>query len=108
MATLVQHGPTPKFGVPLARGRYSALIEGRYTKVPGVTAAGVKRVRWNSDRAAKQHAEMLGMRTAFVTWFLETWVALGGSYAHGARAFTAYPYRRLQRQLRIQRRRAKA
>lgn len=103
MSTLVQHGPTPKFSVPLARGRYSALIEGRYTKVPGLTAAGVKRVKWNSDRGAKQHAEMLGMRTAFVCWYIETWMALGGTYAQAVRAFTEYPYRRLQRQLRVKR-----
>ena len=99
MATEVRHGPDPKFKVKLARGRYSVLIEGRYTMVDGVAAAGAKRIRFESKRPPKRRAEMLALRTAFVCWFLAEWRAQGGRWTDGIRAFTQYPFRRLQRQI---------
>jgi hypothetical protein len=100
MSTEVAHGPHPKFTARLQRGRYRIIVEGRYTHTPGLTAAGVKTVTWNSTRPAKRQAELLGLRTAFLCWFMETWVELGGTWAEGVRAITGYPFARLQRQRR--------
>ncbi len=100
MASEVVHGPQPKFKAPLAPGRYGLCIGGRYTTIPGLTAVGVQQVNWNSKRAVKRQAEALGMRTAFVCWFMATWVSLGGTWAGGVRAIRDYPFRRLKKQLR--------
>jgi len=105
MSTAVKHGEHPKFTATLSPGRYRVVVEGRYTQTPGLTAAGVKSVRWNSDRPGKRQAELLGLRTAFLCWFIETWVALGGSWAEGVRHVTGYPFARLQRQRRKARKR---
>lgn len=100
MSTEVVHGPRPRFRARLQRGRYRIVVEGRYTHTPGLTAAGVKAVRWNSVKPGKRQAELLGLRTAFLCWFLETWVELGGSWASGVRHVTGYPFARLQRERR--------
>lgn len=103
MSSEVRHGPHPRFKAPLARGRYGLTLRGRYTKINGLTAVGVTQVNWNSARPIKRQAELLGMRTAFVCWFMATWKALGGSWAGGVRAITQYPFRRLKGQLKTRR-----
>lgn len=103
MSTEVKHGPHPRFKAPLAKGRYGLTIRGRYTKIDGLTAAGVTEVRWNSTRAVKRRAELLGMRTAFVCWFMAEWRHCGGSWAAGKRALTKYPFWRLRTQLLLRR-----
>jgi hypothetical protein len=99
MSSEVSHGPKPKWTVALAKGRYGLELHGRYTKVDGWTAVGVKRVRWCSNRPVKRRSELLGMRTAFVTWFLAQWLAEGGKWTDGIRALTSYPFARLRREL---------
>ena len=106
MATVVRHGPHPRFrGVKLGRGWYTVTVVGHYTTTPGVTAAGVTTFRWNSKRAIKRQAELLGMRTAFLCWFAVMYERLGGSWAEAVRAVTKYPFRRLRRHIVKQRRR---
>lgn len=107
MASEVRHGPTPKFQTPLSRGRYGCTIQGRYTRTPGLTAVGVTSVRWNSRRREKRRAELLGMRSAFVCWFLLQWERLGGSWRAGVQELTAYPFRRLRRRILTARRQKK-
>jgi hypothetical protein len=97
MATEVKHGLKPKWKAKLQRGRYGAEIRGHYTHTDGPTAAGVAREQFNSKRPAKRRAELLGMRTAFVCWFMERWMQEEGKWATGVKAFTLYPYRRLNR-----------
>ena len=94
MATEVKHGPRPKFRAPLAKGRYGLSIQGHYTKKDGLTAAGVHTVAFESNRPEKQRAEMLGMRTAFVCWFVDTWIQKGGTWVEAVEALTHYPYDR--------------
>lgn len=96
MSTEVVHGPRPKFKAPLQAGRYSCLVEGRYTKTDGWAAAGVKRVTWKSTRPAKRQAELLALRSAFLGWFLETWLELGGAWEEGVACLAEYPYERIR------------
>jgi hypothetical protein len=96
MSTEVVHGPRPKFKTPLQAGRYSALVEGRYTQVDGRAAAGVKTVKWASDRPAKRRAELLALRSAFLGFFLETWLELGGTWEEGVACLSEYPYERVR------------
>lgn len=105
MASKVFHGPTPKWPrVTLQPGNYEITIQGWYTTTPGLTAVGVKKVRWNSKQKSKRQAELLGLRTAFVCWFVATYLQLGGSWAGAVRSLQKYPYRRLQKQLKSGRR----
>jgi hypothetical protein len=93
MSTEVVHGPNPQFRSPLsASGPYRMTIEGYYTQVEGRTAAGVTDFEWVSERPAKRQAELLGMRTAFIDWFLLKWVEHGGSFEDGVRHLGAYPF----------------
>ena len=100
MASEVKHGKHPTFKVALGRGWYGLRIRGHYTKTPGLTAVGVTEVRWNSNRRGKQQAELLGMRTAFVCWFMREWMRTGGKWAPGVKHITEYPWRRLRKRLR--------
>lgn len=99
MSTEVVHGPRPKFKAKLQPGRYRIVVEGRYTATPGLTAAGVKAVTWNSDRPAKRRNEMLGLRTAFLCWFIETWVAQGGTFQGAVIAVKRYPWERILKRI---------
>ena len=93
MATEVKHGPKPRFKARLQKdGSYTITIVGHYTKTDGLTAAGVTTYLFHSDRLDKQRAELLGLRSAFVGFFLEEWVARGGSWQEGMKAFRAYPF----------------
>jgi hypothetical protein len=67
-------------------------IVGHYTKTDQLTAAGVTEYAFHSDRQEKQRPELLGMRTAFVMWFLEEWVRRGGRWKEGVEALRGYPY----------------
>ena len=102
MATEVRHGPSPRFRAKLARGRYAVEVVGHYTKTPGLTAAGVTRACFESTRAVKRQAELLGMRTAFLCWFVVMYEHFGASWAEAVRAITTYPFGRLRRLLRTQ------
>lgn len=99
MASKVYHGPRPRWGVKLQPGRYECVIHGRYTHTPGLTANGVRSVTWNSKRKVKRQAELLGMRTAFVCWFVSTYTQLGGTHKAAVEAITKYPWRRLRKQI---------
>src|SRR3990167_11498121 len=99
MATKVVHGAHPRFGVPLGRGRYCITITGHYTRINGLTAAGVTRVRWNSTRKSKQRGELLGLRTAFLNFYMREWLRTGGTWNAGVKEVTAYPWRRLRSQI---------
>jgi hypothetical protein len=99
MATEVQHGLRPKFKAKLQRGKYGCVVCGQYTTTPGLTAAGVAVVHWNSKRRIKRQAELLGMRTAFLCWFVVQYERLGGSWKDGVEAVTRYPFRRLRRRI---------
>jgi hypothetical protein len=93
MSTEVVHGPNPQFRVPLAPGGpYRMTIEGYYATIDGLTAAGVTACEWVSERPAKRQAELLGLRTAFIDWFLLQWVACGGTFDDGVRQIQAYPF----------------
>lgn len=99
MATEVRHGPRPRFKVPLMRGSYAATIVGHYTETDGLAAAGVTTYRWNSRRDFKRRAELLALRSAFIGWFIETYVALGGTKAASVRELKNYPFHRVLRRL---------
>lgn len=98
MATEVKHGPRPRFKAKLQAGLYGATIEGHYTATDGLTAAGVKEWAYNSDRPGKRQAELLGMRSAFVGWFLEEWIRHGGGWREGVDAFRRYPFGKVRQQ----------
>ena len=100
MSTEVVHGPHPPFRTPLAPGGpYRLTIEGYYTTQDGLTAAGVTACQWVSDRPVKRQAELLGMRTAFIDWFLLQWVACGGTFEDGVRHLPGYPFELLRQRV---------
>lgn len=76
--TEVKHGPAPKFDAK-TRGRFECSIAGYYTDTHDLIAAGVESWRWNSTRPTKQQAELLGLRTAFIDWFIGQYQIMGGS-----------------------------
>jgi hypothetical protein len=94
MATEVVHGPYPAFKTPLQKpdGTYSILVRGHYTTVDGIAAAGVSWVEWQSERPAKRQAELLSLRSAFIGWFIETYLQHGGTWAQAVAALRQYPY----------------
>ena len=105
MATEVKHGPKPKFRAKLQPGaKYQITITGYYTRTDGLTAAGVSDVRWQSERPAKRQAETLGLRSAFVGWFLETYLENGGTWEDGVKALTHYPFAKVRYGLKRHRR----
>lgn len=97
MATEVKHGPKPRFKAKLQRGSYALSLRGYYTHTDHLTAAGVTHFQFHSQREVKRKAEALGMRTAFVCWFMEQYVTNGGSWAEATRAFVKYPFNRLRK-----------
>jgi hypothetical protein len=93
MSTEVMHGPNPRFGIPLAPGGpYRMTIEGHDTTSDGLTAAGVTSSEWVSARPAKRQAELLGMRTGFIEWFLLRWVEFGGTFEDAVHQIRDYPF----------------
>ncbi len=93
MSTEVTHGRNPQFRASRAAGGpYRLTIEGYYTQTDNLTAAGVTDYQWVSERPAKRQAELLGMRTAFIDWFLLQWVACNGTFDDGVRQIQAYPF----------------
>ena len=54
-------------------------IEGYYTPQDGLIAVGVTACQSVSDWPVKRQAELLGMRTAFIDWFLLQALSGGGS-----------------------------
>ena len=95
MSTEVVHGLNPQVRNPVAPGEpYRMTIEGYYTTVDGLTAAGVTACEWQSERSAKRKAEILGMRTAFIDWFLLKWVEFGGTFEEAVFQLQAYPFDR--------------
>ena len=93
MATKVVHGAHPRFGVPLGRGWYRITITGHYTLINGLTVAGVTRARWNSTRKSKQRGELLGLRTAFLHFYMREWLRTGGTGALPAKTSQKAPPR---------------
>ena len=90
--TDVVHGLNPQFRVPLAPGPpYRMTIEGHYSQLDGWTAAGVLTSEWQSQKPEKRRAELLGMRSAFIDWFLIQWVAQNGSFDDGVLHLVGYP-----------------
>ena len=67
-------------------------IEGYYTPQDGLIAVGVTACQSVSDWPVKRQAELLGMRTAFIDWFLLQWVACGGTFEDGVRHLQGYPF----------------
>ena len=117
MASVVAHGPHPKWPKrartetrrtprpwKLTPATYRCLIQGHYTDTDTLTAVGVRMVRWQSKRAIKRRAELLGLRTAFVCWFLASYTDLGGSWAAAVRELRDFPQRRYRRIIRAERR----
>jgi len=78
LETDVRHGVSPKFPVPTS-GSYCVNIVGQYTNRDQLTVAGVTTVKWQSDKNAKRQNEMLGLRSAFIDWFIKEWMRQGGS-----------------------------
>jgi hypothetical protein len=72
MSTEVKHGVHPVFQSNVEPGEYSVTIVGHYTDRPGLAAAGVTEVKWQSDQPAKRRAELLALRTAFRDWYEST------------------------------------
>ena len=107
MATEVRHGPRPTFKATLQPGTYGCVVLGRYTRTPGLTAAGVAHVEWNSKRRVKRRAELLGMRTAFLCWFAVEYERQGGTWRAAVEAVTRYPFGRLRRRVQTLRRQKK-
>jgi len=66
---------TPNHGV-----EYSLTLVGHYTTIEGWTAGGVTAFKYESDRDIKRRAELLGMRTIFLDWWVKEWIRLGGDY----------------------------
>lgn len=82
MCTEVKHGANPQWDAPIAPGPgYGCLLEGFYTNTHDLTAAGVARSWYQSNRPSKQMPELLGMRTAFLDWFFSEYERLGGTRA---------------------------
>ena len=93
LATEVKHGLKPKFAARIIKqSSFRMSIVGYYTRTDQLTAAGVTEFHLHSDRQEKQRPELLGMRTAFVMWFLEEWVRRGGDWDEGVKALRQYPY----------------
>src|SRR5437899_11853888 len=76
MTTEVRHGDAI-FDANTISPPYYCHVVGYYTGTPNLTAAGVTRFQFQSDRPEKQMAELLGMRTAFLEWFKEMYQQLG-------------------------------
>lgn len=72
--TEVKNGPSDWTGQSFA-----CRIEGHYTPKNFVVSAGVRSWQWISHRNEKRTSELLGMRTAFLSWFLQTYQELGGT-----------------------------
>lgn len=80
MCTEVKHGPNPQWKANiLPDSRYSCTIEGYYTDTNSLTAAGVNSFKFNSNRSTKQIPELLGLRTAFIDFFINKYKELGGT-----------------------------
>jgi len=79
--TEVIHGKAPQWKAKVSPGTFSCTVEGHYTETHDLVAAGVRRHAWVSNRDAKRMPELLGLRTAFLDWFLTTYQALGGARA---------------------------
>lgn len=99
MSTEVVHGPKPRFRTKLAPGRFAVTLHGRYTKVPGMAAAGATKSSFNSDRPEKRIAELRVLRTAFIVWYLEAWVAQGGDFDEGVKAIIGYPFQNVRQRI---------
>jgi hypothetical protein len=98
MATEVRHGLTPKWSKkaqPIGQGQYRVTIAGHYTVTDKLAAAGVESVQWVSDRAIKRRGELLAMRSAFVCWFVQQYMELGGSFRDAKKALAGYPFTRV-------------
>lgn len=78
MATEVVHGSDPEFRNQVTGEPYGLTIVGRYTTTPDLTAGGVTGHAYSSGQDAKRRAELLGMRTIFLHWWLREWLARGG------------------------------
>lgn len=78
MCTEVKHGPNPEWSGPTF-GEFSLTITGHYSNIDHVIYAGVSRRAYRSNRPVKQQAELLGLRTAFLRFFIQEWQELGGT-----------------------------
>ena len=87
----------------LLPGQYGCVVLGRYMKKDGVTAAHVPFVQFNSNRKVKRRAELLGMRTAFLCWFVVEYVKHGGTWRDAVENVRDYPFARLRRIVRKRR-----
>jgi hypothetical protein len=101
MATEVKHGRAPRFKHRLQPGAnaYRVTVTGHYTLTDGVAAAGVTDVQFKSRQEIKRRAELLSLRSAFVGWFLESWLQHGGTWSDGVGALTGYPFDRVRAHL---------
>lgn len=78
MCTEVKHGPSPQFEAA-TQGEFCCRVVGYYTTQNHLIAAGVASHHFQSNRPEKQRAELLGLRTAFLDWFITTYETLGGT-----------------------------
>lgn len=83
MSTEVVHGPNPTFDHQITDSEYSLKLVGHYTTTEGWTAGGVRAFEYASDREVKRRAELLGMRSIFLDWWIKEWVRLGADYQEG-------------------------
>lgn len=81
--TEVKHGPNPKFSSQITGDPFGLTIVGHYTTTPDLDAGGVTTHQYASDRDEKRRAELLGMRTIFLHWWLSEWRARGGTLEDG-------------------------
>jgi len=102
MATEVKHGEHPRFRVKIVpKSTYGLTLIGYYTKKDGWTAGGVRKGYFHSQqrKGLKRRAELLGMRTIFVHWYMTQWLKTGGEWWEGVYEIRHYPWKKLRKRL---------
>jgi hypothetical protein len=77
--TEVIHGSGPQWKSKITSHTYSCFVEGHYTETHDLTAAGVKTASFVSRNPSEKMAELLGLRTAFLDFFLSNYQQFGGT-----------------------------
>lgn len=58
---------------------FAVTITGHYTDRDGLAAVGVTAYHYQSARPLKRQAELLGIRSALMNFFVREWIAQGGT-----------------------------
>jgi len=89
--TQVRHGEAPKYSVQ-TYDSYCVAVVGHNTNTDQLAAAGVVRIKWESQSPVKRRNEMLALRTAFLDWFVDEWVRQGGARDEAIAQVRGYPF----------------